>query len=173
MSKKQKVLLLIIIFAVAAIVIFFIARANSVFPTAALTENDPVVYENNAIEYKYLDVASGSYKTGTTSVENYNSSLKYGLEVIAQDKFGKTLADTPIDPQAMTQQDGNLTIDFKPEIVDSNLGAMGESSILDAIADLYLNNVSGIKAVYFGISGDNFITGHSEIFRNEPYRTKE
>ncbi|WP_066646371.1 hypothetical protein [Christensenella timonensis] len=135
-----------------------------------LTEDDPVDYEGGAIQYQYYDLERNGYETASVDVSG-ESTLKYGLEVIAQQIYGVGLADSPIDPQSITLDNGNLTIDFKPEI-KSSLGAANESVVLDAIADLYLNNVEGVKAVYFGIDGGGFITENIELFRNEPYRTK-
>ena len=135
-----------------------------------LTEEDPVNYEGGSIQYQYYDLERNGYETTSVDVSG-ESTLKYGLEVIAQQIYGVDLADSPIDPQSITLDNGNLTIDFEPEI-KSSLGAANESVVLDAIADLYLNNVEGVNAVYFGIDGGGFITENIELFRNEPYRTK-
>lgn len=174
MAKKKIVIIAAVIVAIVCIVILLVAFQNAPSPEAtgiSITETEPVDYTNHEIDYQYFDVINNTYQTEKVPVED-QGTLRSGLEVIAQNLFGKKLEETPMDPESINVQDGKLIVDFKPEIKESPLGSSGEAAMLDAISDLYLNNIEGVNAVYFGIDGGDFITAHTEQPRSEAYRTK-
>lgn len=139
-----------------------------------VTQKDSVEYgDGGSIKYRYYDLDSHSYQQSSSAPETEDAqTLESGLAVVANDLFGMELETSPLKPNSITLTNGRLTIDFSSALLNANLGSAGESILLDAISDLYLNNLDGVNAIYFTIDGGDFITDNIELFRNEPYRTK-
>ncbi|MBC5649542.1 hypothetical protein [Christensenella tenuis] len=137
-------------------------------PPASAT-NAPVEYKENKIEYEYYDAVSNSNQVESVTVDE-NAGLKKGLELVAENLFGKPLEETPMDPNSIVMEGDSIKIDFKTTIADSALGASEEVAMLNAISNIYLNNIDGVNAIYFSIAGEDFITGHMVQRKDTPYQ---
>lgn len=154
------------------------AAANSQLPSAdpsasaaPLTENSEVQYNGNKIDYQYHDEISDTDKSVVVDVDG-KSDLKYGLSVVAEQMFGEALENSSINPNSIKLESGNLYIDFKLDIYDLNMGSTGENSLLEGVANVYLDNMKEVKAVFFSVDGNDYSSGHIEIDKNEPFKSK-
>lgn len=169
--KKRILIFVVLIIAVLAVVLWVYTSQVISSPSVISDMNAPVDYKQNEIVYDYYDVTDNSTKQERIPLDS-DSSLKSGLELVAQNLFGKTLEETPMNPNSVTLQNGKLVIDFKSDIINANLGASGENSMLNALSELYLNNLDQVQAIYFTIEGSDFITSHTVIYSDEAYRSK-
>lgn len=133
--------------------------------------DEPVEYKDNKVEYTYHDIVSDSEKKMEAAADT-QSDLKFGLEVVSQQLFGQPLDQSPINPNSISLEEGKLYIDFKASIYEANFGLEGEASMLDNIANAYLNNIPEITEIYYSVDGGNYSTGHFEIPGGTPYLTK-
>lgn len=67
--------------------------------------------------------------------------------------------------------DGNLFIDFDRSIYDLGMSSGEENQVLNSIADTYLSNVEGIKAVYYTVDGATYQSEHTQLAPGEAYKT--
>lgn len=152
------------------------APAPSELPTPAPVNrknmsDEKVEYKDNKVEYTYHDIVSDSEKKMEAAADT-QSDMKFGLEVVAQQLFGQPLDQSPINPNSISLEDGKLYIDFKASIYEANFGLEGEASMLDNIANAYLNNIPEVTEIYYSVDGGNYSTGHFEISGGTPYLTK-
>ena len=52
------------------------------------------------------------------------------------------------------------------------MGSTGENSLLEGVANVYLDNMKEVKAVFFSVDGNDYSSGHIEIDKNEPFKSK-
>lgn len=133
--------------------------------------SDPVTYEDNKIEFEYYDVAEDKMVDATVEVEG-TGDVQSAIDAVNDVYIKKVLGDAGIKTNSIVYKDGNIYVDFTDSIYNLNLGSSGESGVLESIADAYLNNVEGIKAVYFSVNGTDYSSGHIEFSKDEPYKTK-
>lgn len=137
---------------------------------STITGTDPVQYKDNTIQYEYYDVSSDKTKTEKATVDD-SSTLMTPLEIVAKQYFSKDLADSPVNPNSVKLQGGNVYIDFTSDIYKTNMGTEGQNNLLDSIAVAYLNNIDDAKAVYFSVNGENY-QGELTVPKDSPYKTK-
>lgn len=65
---------------------------------------------------------------------------------------------------------GNLFVDFDPSIYGIATNSADEHAVLESIADTYLTNVDGIRAVYFTVNGEPYTSEHTQLNANEAYK---
>lgn len=141
----------------------------SASPTPSIS-GDPVVYQDNQINFEYYDVAQDKNVDVTVNV-NEGASSAAALDAVNTEYIQKVIGADSIQTNSIVFTDGNIYIDFTDSIYDLNLGSGGEAGVLDSIANAYLNNVEGVKAVYFSVNGQNYSTGHIEINKDKPYKS--
>jgi cytoskeletal protein RodZ len=137
-----------------------------------LNGEDPIEYTDNTIEYEYYDISSDSTKTEKETVDEDSGTLETALDIVAQQFFSESLEDSPIAPNSITLQGGNLYIDFTEDIYNTNFGSTAENSLLDSIAAAYLDNTEDITAVYYSVDGKDYESGHIGVPKDIPYQTK-
>lgn len=140
-------------------------------PTVSLEAEDDVEYKDNKLEYDYYDIIDDEEKTEIIEVDT-KEPLQYPLSVVAMQFFNKELADSPIKPNSIVLTGSDLSIDFTSAILQAGLGSSVEDSLLNAVADIYLNNIDGLNAVYISVDGGDYSSGHFEFSKNEPFKTK-
>ena len=140
-------------------------------PTKIITGEDQVKYEDDKIEYEYYDVNEDTTKTDTTELDE-SQTLEYPLSIIAKQLFNQELDQSPLMPNSVQLIGQSLYIDFTSSILNANLGSGGESAMLDEIASIYLNNITGLNSVYISVDGGNYSSGHIEFPMNVPYKSK-
>jgi disulfide oxidoreductase YuzD len=150
------------------------AMSPSPTPTASkdtLEAQDNVKYKDDKLQYDYYDVAEDQEKTVIIEVGN-QEQLQYPLSVIADQYFNKNLDQSPLKPNSVVLMDNKLHIDFTNAILTAGLGSSSEDSLLNAIADIYLNNIDGLNAVYISVAGRDYSSGHIEFSKDQPYKTR-
>jgi len=146
--------------------------APSINPSSTpAPSSDPVTYEDNKIEFEYYDVAQDKTVDATVEIEG-EGDVQSAINAVNDVYIKKVLGDSGIQTNSIVYKEGNIYIDFTDSIYNLNLGSAGESSVLESIADAYLNNIDGIKAVYFSVNGYDYSSGHIEFSKDEPYKTK-
>ncbi|MEG0630765.1 MAG: hypothetical protein RR459_07585 [Christensenellaceae bacterium] len=142
-------------------------------PTATAGKNENVPYKDKqSIEVKYYD--EGSQKT---VVKEYKPAKNAGNAQAAMDAVNETiskdlLGGKKLETNTVVYTDGNAFIDFKGTVYDKMSMSAVENSVLEAIADAFLNNVDGIKGVYYSVDGKPYSSQHIEIPQDQPYKTK-
>ncbi|MEG1860050.1 MAG: GerMN domain-containing protein, partial [Christensenellaceae bacterium] len=104
----------------------------------------------------------------TDGKNSADAAFKAVNEVFLKDLLGSK----GITVNSVLFSDGNLFIDFPKKIYELNLGSAGESSFLESIADTYLNNVEGIKAVYYTVDKEAYASENIELLKDTPYKKK-
>ncbi|MBD5559770.1 MAG: GerMN domain-containing protein [Clostridia bacterium] len=66
---------------------------------------------------------------------------------------------------------GNLFVDFDPSIYDLGIGSAGEMQVLESVADTYLTNIDGIKAVFYTVNGEPYNSENISTNANEAFKT--
>ncbi len=133
--------------------------------------NDVFAYKNGTIKFEYYDVASD--KQATVEVKtDAKSTLRTGLEVVAKQMFNQELDKSPINPNSMKLGKDELRIDFTDKVYEMSLGSSGEASVINSIAKAYLQNVDGLKAVYFSVMGKPYESGHMQIALDQAFTLK-
>ena len=134
--------------------------------------NDPLVtYENNEIVYEYFDVIDDSTKIIKEEASG-ELPLSFVLDSVSQKLFDKPLADSPMQPLSIKQKGNSIYVDFRSDVLHTQLGSSGESTMLESIADGYLNNIEGVDAVYFSVEGKSYSSSHIEFPMDVPYKKK-
>jgi len=123
--------------------------------------------DQNRISFEYYDINSDS-KIEKEYDTNGKATKETPLEVVNQALLG----EDAVKANSIVLTNGNLFIDFDESIYDLRAGSSTEGALLDAIADAYLNNIQGIKAVYYSVNGESYATGHYELDKGQPYKTK-
>lgn len=139
--------------------------------TATPGVDQPIDYKSKEkIVIDYYDVVSEKtvtkeYEIGTGESNRtaFDAVNEIYLKDLLESKNG-------IQVNSVTHTDGNVFIDFTDSIYQTNFGSTGEVALLDSIADAYLNNVEGIKGVYYTVNGKPYSSGHIEIPANQPYK---
>lgn len=85
--------------------------------------------------------------------------------------LSEVLGNDRIEVQGATYSEGNLFVDFDASIYDLALTSADEHQVLDSIADTYLANVQGIRAVFFTVEGDPYSSEHTQLAEDEAYKT--
>jgi hypothetical protein len=130
-----------------------------------------VEYKDDKLEYDYYDVADDEEKTAIVEI-NEQEQLQYPLSVIATQYFNQELNSSPIKPNSVVLTNNELFIDFTSAILQSGLGSSSEDSLLNAIADIYLNNIKDLTAVYISVNGADYSSGHFEFSKDTPFKTR-
>lgn len=89
---------------------------------------------------------------------------------VLSDALSDLLAQQGIRINATSYTDGDLYVDFDPAIYSLGLASADENQILQSIADTYLVNVDGIRAVYYTVGGESYHSEHTQLEGNEPYK---
>ncbi len=150
--------------------------APTAYPTDAWPSpsesGDSLTYKDkNKVTIEYYDVAKDAQATATVKLSG-DTSAESAMDAVNDIYIQKVIGADSIKTNSIIFKDGNIYIDFTDSIYDLNLGSAGESGVLESIANAYLNNVEGVNAVYYSVNGGNYSTGHIEIDRNQPYKTK-
>ena len=140
-------------------------------PTPSSAVYPLVSYQNNMITYSYYDIVEDKKKTITQNLEG-DAPLSSVMEIVSQTIFEKTLADSPINPLSIEQKGDAIYVDFKKDILKTQLGSSGEATILESIADGYLNNLPGIHRIYFSVEGADYSSSHIEFPKDQPYKQR-
>lgn len=141
-------------------------------PTATPGEDQPITYtDSETIVIRYYDVVADKdvtreYETGG------DGTNKTAFDAVNDLYLKDVLGGEGLAVNAITYTDGNVFVDFTSSIYDLGMGSTGEMALLDSIANAYLNNVEGIKGVYFLVDGTTYSSDHIEIPANEPYKVK-
>lgn len=88
-----------------------------------------------------------------------------------QAAFADVLGKQNLRIQSATYSDGNLFVDFDPSIYDLNIGSAGEREVLESVADTYLTNINGIRAVYYTVNGEPYQSENVQLAENEAYKS--
>lgn len=146
------------------------APSPSVSPSAI--DGDPVTYtDEQTITVEYYDVASDETATATYSLASPGTAQS-ALDAVNEVYIQNIMGAGSIETNSIVFKGGNIYIDFTQSIYSLNLGSGAEAGVLDSIANAYLNNVQGAAAVYYSVDGQDYSSGHIEIDRNTPYKTK-
>ena len=147
------------------------ASPSPTLSQAPIEAEDDVTYKDDKLEYEYYDVADDQEKTEIIEVDE-TETLQYPLSVIATQYFNKDLAQSPLNPNSIVLTNNNLYIDFTSAILNAGLGSSSEDSILNSIADIYLNNIDGLNGVYISVNGQDYSSGHFEFSKDTPFKTR-
>jgi len=139
-------------------------------PTATPGKDEPITYnDSDVIVIKYYDVVADEDVTKEYEVsgdENNQTAFDAVNDLYLKDVLG----GEGLEINSVTYTDGNVFVDFTPSVYELGVGSTGELALLDSIADAYLNNVDGIKGVYYLVDGQPYSSDHIEIPANEPYK---
>ena len=136
-----------------------------------ITGKDPVEYQNQTIVLKYHDISTDKTLTEETPLEG-SAPLEKALDVVSQIFFNKPLSESPASPNSVFLAGNSIYIDFKGTIIDNtNWGSGSEISFLDAVSDVYLDNLESVDNVYISVDGQNYSSGHIEIPKSKPFKS--
>ncbi len=141
-------------------------------PRATPGENEEIAFkQEDAIQVEYYDIVNDK-----TIIKEYKTDGENGaqaaIDAINEIVLKDLLGGGEIVPNSIIFSGGNLFIDFPSEIYDLNLGSAGEDVLLNAIADTYLNNVEGIKGVFYTVDGEAYQSDHIEVLKDVAFKTK-
>lgn len=158
------------VFAAALAIVFIVsmgALVTAFAPATPKPEKEPeiqrVEYENDAIKYSYYDVVLDRQEEIEIEVPEEDSLLDFALNVVAETIFEMPLDESPIMPNSIILEDGELIIDFSEKIYEANFGTSGEGALLDSIVNAYMENLPEVEEIYISVNGANYSTGHIEI----------
>ena len=143
----------------------------SVSPSTSVSPQKIEYKNEETITYKYYDVAQEKTITGEYQIPDAPDE-KSALDAINQMLVKGILGQNSIEVNSIKMAGGNITVDFSDSIANLNLGSSGEVAVLDSIADTYLDNVDGAKAIYYTINGEPYASGHIQLYPGEAYKTK-
>lgn len=143
---------------------------EDMFPQGQEQEPTPTValYAGHVLSIRFYDMAAQQpaeiqYPIGDAATPDM-------VVTAVSDALGGILAQQNIAIRSSVFEDGNLTVDFDPAIYTIGLASADENQILQSIADSYLINVDGIRAVYFTVDGEPYHSEHTQLEGNEPYK---
>lgn len=139
-------------------------------PRATPGQDEPVAYTGEQLEIKYYDAGQDKTVTEYYDVaegEGSQAALNAVNDLFLKGAFGE------IGVNEIIHTDGNIFIDFDDSIYNLSAGSASEYPALEAIADAYLNNVEGIKGVYFTVNGSGYSSMNLEFDADEPFKMKQ
>lgn len=125
--------------------------------------------DDNSVTVRYYDMEAEKEVETQYPVEDTSDPLAVvdGVTSALRD----TLGDQNVKVNSTNYSNGNLFIDFDSSIYDLGLSSGDEHQLLDSIADTYLSNVDGIRAVYYTVDGEPYSSEHTQLMANEAYKT--
>lgn len=150
----------------------FPSATPSVPVSATPGPSEEVAYKDQTIMFEYYDVAEEKMVEANYTIEEGSASVETALEAVNKAYIEDVMGSEGVAVHSIVFSEGNIFIDFTSSIYGLNLGSGGEIALLDSIADAYLNNVVGAKAVFYTVDGGDYASGHIEIPKGEAYKVK-
>lgn len=125
--------------------------------------------DDNEITVQYFDMAAEQTHEVQYPVTDASDPLTVVEGVTAA--LHDVLDGQHIKVSSTNYSDGNLFVDFDRSIYDLGMTSGDETQVLNSIADTYLTNVQGIKAVYYTVDGAPYQSEHTQLAAGEAYKT--
>lgn len=135
-------------------------------------ETEEIKYIDDTIRFTYYDVALEKDVEAAYPIDRENAGPEAALEAVNKEFLAGIAGGQQVKANSVLFSDGNLFIDFTSDIYGLDIGSAGEKTLLDSIADAYLNNVENIKAVFFSVDGAGYTSENIEIPKDESYKEK-
>lgn len=126
-------------------------------------------YADDTISVRYYDM--DTMAAHATQYPVTDASDPQAVLDGVQSAYNELLGDRSVRINGATYSDGNLFVDFDPSIYDLGIGSAGEQQVLESIADTYLTNVDGIRAVFYTVNGQPYNSENLSMNENEAFKT--
>lgn len=126
-------------------------------------------YSGDTINVRYYDM-----ETMQAHATHYPVSDKSDPQAVldgVQSAYESLLGSGSVKINGATYSDGNLFVDFDPSIYSLGIGSAGERQVLESIADTYLTNIDGIRAVFYTVNGEPYNSENISTSQNEAFKT--
>ncbi|MEG2882369.1 MAG: GerMN domain-containing protein [Christensenella sp.] len=149
-----------------------VAATPTPIVTATPGADVPITYnKEKSITVKYLDLETNEIVSKEYKVADDESNAT-AFDALNEVYIKGVLKSNNIGVNSVVFSDGNVFVDFTDSIYNLNMGSNGEYAILEGIADTYIENVEGIKGVYFTVNGGTYASEHMELMKDQPYKQK-
>lgn len=125
-------------------------------------------YTGDTITVRYYDMAQQQATATEYPVTDKSDPEEVVRAVTAA--LGEVNGTQNIKLNSAQYSGGNLFVDFDKSIYGIAANSADERAVLESIADTYLTNVDGIRAVYFTVDGEPYTSEHTQLNENEAYK---
>lgn len=139
--------------------------------TATPGPSESFSYSGDTISVRYYDM--DTMQAHATQFPVTDSSDPQAVLDGVQAAYDSVLGDAKVQIRSATYSDGNLFVDFDPSIYDLGIGSAGEQQVLESVADTYLTNIDGIRAVFYTVNGEPYNSENISTNANEAFKTLE
>lgn len=136
--------------------------------TATPGPSETFRYESDTIEVRYYDMTEQKEASTTVPVEDVTDPQ--AVIAAVNSALPDLVGSGQLRIDAYNFSGGNLFVDFDPSIYELGLDSGSEHELLEAVADTYLTNVDGIRAVYYTVGGEPYMSEHTQLNANEAYK---
>lgn len=137
--------------------------------TATPGPSESFSYAGDTISVRYYDMST--MEAHATQYPVTDASDPQAVLDGVQSAYAEILDGQNVQINSATYSDGNLFVDFDPSIYSLGIGSAGERQVLESVADTYLTNIDGIRAVFYTVNGEPYNSENISMNQNEAFKT--
>lgn len=131
---------------------------------------DQLTFNGDALTISYYDFNEGKEVTQQYDLAG-GTDATLPLAAVNEFYIVGSIGMDEIQANSVTFLNGNIFVDFKGDTISSLRGAE-ETTVLEAIAQAYLDNVEDAEAVYYSVDGQDYESENLFQSINDPYMKK-